>query len=1035
MTQDKKTVLKLFFRLWVFIQAFFCLTATATPVAFYQSFAGNINFQVTGATLRTLPNNSGSSSDACQVVSPATIVTATLSGIPAGSTIQAAYLYWAGSGSTADLSVVFESTAVIADRSFSEFVGGGSPRDWFAGFEDVTALVQAKAGGPNGSYGFSGLTVDTGGNHCSIATVVAGWGLVVIYEHTLEPLRVLNLYDGLQNFHNSSLSLMPSNFRVPNSGIDGKLAVLTWEGDPDIPPPINPVNEDILFNGNPLTDAFNPANGQYNSTVNTIPTSSSHGVDFDVFDVTPYLSPGDTSATTLYSTGQDRVLLTLQLVSVTNTPVADLAISKSHTGNFVAGQQGVYTITVSNNGPNATSAGSTITVTDTLPAGLSYVSASGSGWNCSAAGQVVTCTRTGAVASGVSLPAISLTVNVSAAAAPSVNNVASVSSNTTTFDNQAGNNSVSDSTNVLVPNLSTSAKTALDLNGGDANPGDRLRYTITITESAGAAVSGVRVTDNIDTLLTNFTVTNNGGGTDNSTPGSGPLDITGLSVPANGSVNVVFEADIVGSASPGNSIANTAVINNPVTGANTNAVAPNVIVSSSSIPGSGTKPLYFYMATAAAPSTNTLQRLPPSSNSFSVNITPGSTYSTVLTPGFRSAMTLLTGNIPVQLWLDRRNPNGSGSRNLTVILDYFATGPGGSSGTIGSQTLNNILNTSQWQLITFNINLLAQVTLNPNTAIRFTLRNEASSPGDVLARTLLPNNASGTPSAIFLNAGTVINVDSVIAVDNVAYPGGTAQSSYLPGETVRIRAVVRDPFGSFDITGASIVILDPNTNVVVPSSLMTQVNDSGVATKTYEYIFSIPSAGPNGNWTARVIANEGTEGAITDLGIGTFLVGTPLISVMKLGSTFSDPVNNPSYPSSDPGANPKAIPGAIVEYRIIITNNGAGPADNNSVVITDALPPQTTLFFSNPVNPVQFVNGSPGSGLTFTFTNLSDATDDVDFSNNGGGTFITPTVDANGFDATVPAINFIRINPKGRLNGSVGSGNPSFSILFRGRVQ
>jgi len=50
---------------------------------------------------------------------------------------------------------------------------------------------------------------------------------------------------------------------------------------------------------------------------------------------------------------------------------------------------------------------------------------------------------------------------------------------------------------VAFPNLSTSTKTVLDLNGGDAAPGDTLRYTITLTETAGRATSGVSVTDHI----------------------------------------------------------------------------------------------------------------------------------------------------------------------------------------------------------------------------------------------------------------------------------------------------------------------------------------------------------------------------------------------------------------------------------------------------------------------------------------------------------------------------------------------------------
>ena len=75
----------------------------------------------------------------------------------------------------------------------------------------------------------------------------------------------------------------------------------------------------------------------------------------------------------------------------------DLTIAKSHTGNFTQSQNGAaYTLKVTNGGTAATSG--TMTVTDTLPAGLTFVSGSGGGFTCSAVAQVVTCTSTTAIA-------------------------------------------------------------------------------------------------------------------------------------------------------------------------------------------------------------------------------------------------------------------------------------------------------------------------------------------------------------------------------------------------------------------------------------------------------------------------------------------------------------------------------------------------------------------------------------------------------------------------------------------------------------
>ena len=73
----------------------------------------------------------------------------------------------------------------------------------------------------------------------------------------------------------------------------------------------------------------------------------------------------------------------------TNILTANLAIDKSHTGDFRQGQTGAeYTISVTNNGPAATTG--QVSVTDTLPAGLTATAISGTGWNCTLA--TLTCT-------------------------------------------------------------------------------------------------------------------------------------------------------------------------------------------------------------------------------------------------------------------------------------------------------------------------------------------------------------------------------------------------------------------------------------------------------------------------------------------------------------------------------------------------------------------------------------------------------------------------------------------------------------------
>jgi hypothetical protein len=97
-----------------------------------------------------------------------------------------------------------------------------------------------------------------------------------------------------------------------------------------------------------------------------------------------------------------------------------LSIAKAHSGNFTQGQTGAaFTLTVSN-APSAASTSGTVTVVDTLPAGLTATAMSGNGWSCNPT--TLTCTITDVLAGGSSYSPITLTVNVASnASSPQVN--------------------------------------------------------------------------------------------------------------------------------------------------------------------------------------------------------------------------------------------------------------------------------------------------------------------------------------------------------------------------------------------------------------------------------------------------------------------------------------------------------------------------------------------------------------------------------------------------------------------------------------
>lgn len=185
------------------------------------------------------------------------------------------------------------------------------------------------------------------------------------------------------------------------------------------------------------------------------------------------------------------------------------------------------------------------------------------------------------------------------------------------------------------------------------------------------------------------------------------------------------------------------------------------------------------------------------------------------------------------------------------------------------------------------------------------------------------------------------------------------------------------------------------------------------------------AANTNTKFTAR---EWGTSTQLPELVITTARI-IPALTVVKSRTIVSDPYNNTT--------NPKAIPGALMNYNVAVSNSNAGTADSGTTIVTEAVPSNMRLYVNDlggaGSGPVVFTNGSPVSGLTYTFTSLASTTDSIAFSNNGGSTYTyTPVPDANGYDSNV---THFRITPTGTFNGNTGSGSPSFTVQLRMQVK
>jgi len=247
-----------------------------------------------------------------------------------------------------------------------------------------------------------------------------------------------------------------------------------------------------------------------------------------------------------------------------------------------------------------------------------------------------------------------------------------------------------------------------------------------------------------------------------------------------------------------------------------------------------------------------------------------------------------------------------------------------------------------------------------------------------------------------------------------------------PGSAIELYIAQADPSGFGEgltyvglLTEGSAADLDATTGTYGPANIngLAQGTDN-----TNRFAFRITA--PGVAIGTRLTGTATITGETSEFSGNVLVTSGPSLLVAKSVAATSDPVNNTT--------NPKSIPGSVQLYNVRVTNQGSGSVDNNAVTIVDPVPANTRLFVGNlggaGSGPVTFVNGSPSSALTWTFTALNSTTDDVDFSNNGGTTWTyVPVPDANGYDA---AVTTLRMRPKGTMPGN-GGGNPYFELRFR----
>jgi hypothetical protein len=298
------------------------------PLTLFKQFDGDFDYTTTGGSLRTQSN----SVNPCSIQASST--NRLVSQIPNTGTVAAAYLYWAHSSYVRDEQVTFEGQTVDAGFVYqTTFNASGTNLSFYGYVSDVTTLVQGVNNINTNDFDFSGLTIDTSNNFCGTATVLGGWSLIVFYEDPNLPAVNINLYQGFDGLQNAGTSFtLDSFFAIAGAG--AKSTFLSWEGDLTLDgntgtnPEALSITNQAANTFNLTGDGGNPGNNSYNSTIydnTTTPvynTSGIYGVDLDTYDISSFITPGDSQVTANVDVGQDYIINNAVVIKVPSNLIA-----------------------------------------------------------------------------------------------------------------------------------------------------------------------------------------------------------------------------------------------------------------------------------------------------------------------------------------------------------------------------------------------------------------------------------------------------------------------------------------------------------------------------------------------------------------------------------------------------------------------------------------------------------------------------------------------------------------------------------------
>jgi uncharacterized repeat protein (TIGR01451 family) len=602
-----------------------------------------------------------------------------------------------------------------------------------------------------------------------------------------------------------------------------------------------------------------------------------------------------------------------QGVSVGSTappPTGDLAVTKVGPDTAAANTDVTYTINVFNGGPQAAS---TVTVTDTLPGNMTFVSLTGTtGFSCTTpspgAGGTITCTIASYPANTGQIFTLVGHIPPGTAGGTEYTNTATVTSSN---DENPDNNTSTVSTIVSSSDMSI-MKTA----PGTADAGTNAAYVITIMNNGPDVAQSAGFTDTLPAGTTFVSVAQNSGSPSTCNapaPGSGGTVSCALFANLNsgGSAQFTVTVKINSSVAAGTVISNTATATtqsaDPNSG-NNSATAPTTVTALADVAVSKSAP------PTTAPNSDVTFTIGASNNSgpsdaqsitISDSTPANTTFVSMTAPGY-SCITPAVGGTGA---ISCTRPTLAVGANTTLLLVVHTTnaaiGPITNTVTISSTTTDP--NPS---------NNTANVT---SSSIATDLGISKTAPGTAVASSNISYMISAT------NSGP--NAATSVVVTDVMPPNTTFVSISTPaGFNCSTPAVG----GNGTITCNAPTFPNPSTAVF---TLVLGTSPGGVGT-TVSNTATITSATADFN-----SANNSSTASTT-------LTGSADLAVTKTATAAPD--------------NSK------VAYNVTVTNNG--PSDAATVTMSDATPAGTTFVSNTQTSGPAFACTNPAAGGTGTIT-------------------------------------------------------------------